>query len=68
MSQNSRKYSSKGIKTQPKTFRQFKSSVNKLAWRKFHATRETLGLEIADLKVAYASGITPLAYVVSVCS
>lgn len=66
MSQNTgkaRKYSPKGIKTSPKTFRQFKSSVNKLAWRKYHATRETLGISIADVKAAYAEGITALAYV-----
>lgn len=59
MSQNtlkSRKYSRKGISSKPKTFRQFKSAVNKIAWRKYHVTREQLGLSIADLKVLHADG------------
>ena len=59
----SRKYSRKGIKTTPKTFRQFKSAVNKIAWRKYHATRETLGLSIAELQVAYKAGTDALAFV-----
>ena len=63
-----RKHSKKGIKTTPKTFRQFKSAVNKLAWRKYHQTRDSLGLSINDLKVAYATEITPLAFVEKVCS
>lgn len=61
MSENTltaRKYSSKGIASAPKNFRTYKSSVNKLLWRKYHATRATLGIEIADVKLAYNAGIS----------
>jgi hypothetical protein len=56
MSQNNaRKYSTKGIASKPKTFRQYKSAFNKIAWRKYHLTREDLGVSIDALKVAYAA-------------
>ena len=59
----SRKYSRKGIPSKPKTFKAFKSAVNKVLWRKFRTTRVTLGLEIAEFKVAYAAGVSADEYV-----
>lgn len=59
----SRKYSRKGIKTNPKTFRQYKSAVNKVLWRKYRQTRETVGLGIDDLKFAFANDVAVLTVV-----
>ena len=61
--QKSRKYSSKGIKSCPKTAREYKSAVNKLLWRKFRQTRATLGIELSEIAQAYASGVSAHVYV-----
>lgn len=56
----SRKYSAKGIKTQPKTLRQFKSSVNKLLWRKYHLVRADVALDETELASAFQNGVSAL--------
>ena len=56
----SRKYSSKGIKAAPKTARQFKQAVNKLAWRKYQVTREQVGIDADVLASAFENGVSAL--------
>lgn len=67
MSQNTarkaRKYTSKGIKAAPKTLRQFKSAVNKLAWRKYQVTREQVGIDADVLASAFQNGVSALTVV-----
>ena len=50
-----RKYSRKNIRTTPKTARQYGKAVNQTLWRKWHATRETLGLSVAQVRAGFAS-------------
>ena len=59
----SRKYSSKGIKTTPKTLRQFKQAVNKLAWRKYQVVRSDVGIDADVLASAFENGISALTVV-----
>ena len=59
----SRKYSSKGIKATPKTLRQFKSTVNKLLWRKYQQVRADVGIDADVLALAFAEGVTALTVV-----
>jgi hypothetical protein len=51
-----RKYSRKGISSKPKTFRQYKSAVNKVLWRKYHLRRDDLGVTVDAIKSAFAEG------------
>ena len=60
---SSRKYSRKGIKSAPKTLRQFRSSVNKLLWRKYHLVRADVGCDDNTLASAFNNGVDALAVV-----
>ena len=50
-----RKYSRKNIRTTPKTPKQYQKACNQTLWRKWHATRETLGLTVAQVRAGFAS-------------
>jgi hypothetical protein len=58
-----RKYSSKGIKSKPKTLRQFRSTVNKLLWRKYQLVRAEVGIDADVLASAYENGVAALTVV-----
>jgi hypothetical protein len=60
---DTRKYSRKGIKSQPKTARQFKQAVNKLLWRKYHAVRADVGIDATVLASAWNNGVDALTVV-----
>ena len=59
----SRKYSRKGIKSAPKTLRQFKQAVNKTLWRKYHQVRRDVGIDADALASAFENGIAALTVV-----
>ena len=58
-----RKYSSKGIKANPKTLKAFTSAVNKLAWRKYQVVRADVGIDADVLASAFENGISALTVV-----
>ena len=60
-----RKHSKKGIKTTPKTARQYQKAVNQTLWRKYHATRETLGLQVADIRKGFTDEVSVLEFCAS---
>ena len=58
-----RKYTSKGISSKPKTLRKFTSAVNKLAWRKYQVVRADVGIDADVLASAFANGVSALTVV-----
>ena len=58
-----RKYTSKGISSKPKTLRKFTSAVNKLAWRKYQVVRADVGIDADVLASAFENGISALTVV-----
>ena len=56
----SRKYSSKGISSKPKTLRKFTSAVNKTLWRKYQQVRADVGIDADVLASAFENGVSAL--------
>lgn len=51
-----RKYSRKGISTNPKGSRAYRKVVNQVLWRKYHLRRDDLGITLEQVQAAFAEG------------